>query len=65
MEINSVRKEFRKFRNKDFYDDLKNEKVTLLPFNFRRLNSGKELLISMVGDFVIVPNGTIEKIIKK
>jgi His-Xaa-Ser system radical SAM maturase HxsB len=65
MEINSLRKEFRRFKNLDYYDDLISNKFYLLPFNFRRLNSGRELIVSMVGDFLIVPNGTVKNLVNK
>jgi His-Xaa-Ser system radical SAM maturase HxsB len=65
MEINSLRKEFRRFKNLDYFDDLISNKFYLLPFNFRRLNSGRELLISMLGDFIIAPNGTIKSLVDK
>src|SRR5690606_15487554 len=65
MEINQIRKEFRKFRTEDFYDDSLNSQFRLLPFNFKRLDSGKELLINMVGDFIIAPNGSVSQILKK
>ena len=65
MEINTIRKEFRKFQKLQFYDDLESNSFSLLPFNFKRLNSGRQLLISMVGDYLIVPNGTVEDLLKK
>lgn len=65
MEINALRKEFRKFQNLHFYDDLNSTGIKLLPFNFKRLNSGKELIISMVGDYLIVPYGTVKDLVNK
>jgi His-Xaa-Ser system radical SAM maturase HxsB len=65
MEINAIRKEFRKFQNINFYNDLKPSGITLLPFNFKRLNSGKELIISLVGDYLIVPKGTVRELVEK
>lgn len=65
MEINSLRKEFRRFKELNDFDDLIDDKFYLLPFNFRRLDSGKELIVSMLGNYLIVPNGTVEKIVKK
>ena len=35
----------------------------LLPFKFTRLMN-KELLVSEVGDFLLVPNGTVKNIIE-
>ena len=36
----------------------------LLPFRFKRINN-KELLVNEVGDFLIVDNGTVDRIINK
>ena len=38
------------------------KKYTLLPFNFIRL-SGKEVLINELGDLLITPIGTTQKIV--
>lgn len=65
MQQSSYRKEFRKFKDLDFYNDLENDEFHLLPFNFRRLESNNELLINFLGDFLIVPEGTVQKITKK
>ena len=59
-----LRKEFRRFKKLEFYTDSK-EKFWLLPFNFKRLESGKELLINLLGEFLIVPQGTTELIVTK
>ena len=61
----SLRKEFRKFKDRKYYDDITSDEFILLPFNFRRLKSGNELLINFIGDFLIVPNGTVNKVIEK
>ena len=58
------RKEFRRFKKLDFYTD-STDKFWLLPFNFTRLNSGKELLINLLGEFLIAPQGTTELILTK
>ena len=34
----------------------------LLPFYFRRLNH-KEILVNEVGDYIVVPQGTVERIV--
>ncbi|WP_417443176.1 His-Xaa-Ser system radical SAM maturase HxsB [Joostella sp.] len=64
MKQSKYRKEFRSFKNEEFYDDYKNN-FSLLPFNFKRLDSGRELLINFIGDFLIVPNGSVKKILSK
>lgn len=64
MKQSKFRKSFRKFQPLEFYSDLVEKSFTALPFNFERLSSGKELLINMLGDFLIVPEGTVDAIVK-
>ena len=60
MKQSKYRKEFRKFRQLEDYSDLAStQNLHLLPFNFERLSSGREVLINIVGDFKIVPEGTV------
>lgn len=42
----------------------KNKRYKLLPFKFTRIN-GKELIVNEVGDYLIVPNGTVNNILKR
>ena len=35
-----------------------------MPFKFHRINEGREVLINEVGDFLIVPKGTAERVAK-
>lgn len=66
MKQSSRRKDFRSFKANDFYSDFKeDQKFKLLPFNFERLPSGKEVIITLSGDFQIVPKGTVEAIVQK
>lgn len=37
----------------------------LLPFRFHRLSVQKEVIVNEVGDFLVVPSGTAEKIIRR
>lgn len=64
MKQSKFRKEFRKFREENYFVDYE-DSFNLLPFNFKRLDSGRELLINFIGDFLIVPGGTVEKIVQK
>jgi len=41
------------------------DKYHLLPFRFLRLNSGRELLVNEVGEFVIAERGTAHALIQK
>lgn len=59
------RKEFRKFRDFDFYDQSEKGSYNLMPINFFRLNEKRELIVNEVGDFLIVPTGSFEKIVTK
>lgn len=54
----------RKFKEKDFYREPE-EKYYLLPFRFININNEKELLVNEIGDFILVPVGTAEKVIKR
>lgn len=64
MSQSKYRKEFRRFRSLEEYSDLSEEKeYFLLPHNFERLSSGREVLINMVGDFQIVPEGTVQAMV--
>lgn len=55
----------RKFKEFNFYDLASEKGYFLLPFRFHKLNEHKEILTNEVGDFLIVPIGTAERIISK
>jgi His-Xaa-Ser system radical SAM maturase HxsB len=57
-------KNFRKFKDIEFYRK-ETEKYHLLPFRFHRINSEKEVIVNEVGDFLIVPAGTVTRIVKR
>lgn len=54
----------RKFHEIEFYSQCQSG-YYLLPFNFIRLNDKKEVLINLVGDFLILPLGTASRIAHK
>lgn len=60
-EVELAKKHSRKFKNIDCYND--NNGYFLLPFRFHRLNKDKEVLVNEIGDHLVVPSGTAEKII--
>ncbi len=65
-DIAEKRKAFRQFQDYDYYNQLsENENYHLMPINFHRINENREVIINEVGDFLIVPTGTFEKIIKR
>ncbi len=59
-------KKTRKFRDISNFNLQQNEnEYYLLPFKFHRLNNDKEIIVNEVGDYLTLPNGTVEKIIKR
>jgi His-Xaa-Ser system radical SAM maturase HxsB len=64
IEVRADRKA-RKFQDLSFYDHSEANNYFLLPFRFHRLNNEKEILVNEVGDFLIVPTGTVQKIINR
>src|SRR5690348_14305953 len=65
IELPIIDKKHRKFKDVEFYDLNPSHKYFLLPFRFHRLTKSKEVLVNEIGDFVVVPDGTVEKIITK
>lgn len=59
-----VAKQDRKFKNFEFYN-LEEKEYYLLPFKFHRLQSGKEVIVNEVGDFIVLEKGTVERIVKR
>lgn len=55
----------RKFKNYSFYGDRESNNYFLLPFRFHRLTDEKEVLVNEVGDHLVVPGGTVYKIVNK
>jgi His-Xaa-Ser system radical SAM maturase HxsB len=55
----------RKFKDLEQYNLNENNHYYLLPFRFHRINSEKEIIVNEVGDYLILPNGTFEKIVKR
>jgi len=63
--VSVIKKKNRKFKEIDYYKNNEVSNYFLLPFRFQKINSKKEILVNEVGDFLIVPIGTAEKIILK
>lgn len=59
------RREFRKFRDFEFYDQSKSKSYNLMPINFFRINDEREVIVNEVGDFMIAPAGSFEKIVTR
>lgn len=60
-----ITKELRRFKEFEFYTASFNDSYYLLPFKFHRINEEKELLVNEVGDFLIAPIGTSERVVKR
>lgn len=59
------RREFRTFKDFNFYNQAEKKTYNLMPFNFFRLNENREVLINEIGDFILAPTGSFEKIVSK
>jgi His-Xaa-Ser system radical SAM maturase HxsB len=55
----------RKFKDLSFYDNQKSSEYFLLPFRFHQLTDEKEVIVNEVGDHLVVPVGTVKRIVKK
>jgi His-Xaa-Ser system radical SAM maturase HxsB len=64
MEQSVVGKPNRKFKERDFYTSDK-KTYYLLPFRFHRLSRHQEVIVNEIGAFLVVPSGTVTKIIDR
>lgn len=55
----------RKFKDFEYYDASGVNDYFLLPFRFHRLSFDKEVLVNDIGEFLVVPEGTAERVITK
>jgi len=55
----------RKFQNPNYFDQSGNSNYFLLPFRFHRITLQKEIIVNEVGDYLILPNGTFQRIVKR
>lgn len=60
-----LKKKTRKFNDFENYNLNENSDYFLLPTRFHRISNEKEVLVNEVGDFLIVPTGTFERIVKR
>ncbi len=56
-------KAIRKFREYDSFAKTAHSDYYLLPFRFHRISAGTEVLVNDLGDFLLVPTGTVSRII--
>ena len=61
----TAEKKTRKFRDIDSFDLNESNQYFLLPFRFHRITDNQELIVNEVGDYLILQNGTYEKIVKR
>jgi hypothetical protein len=54
----------RKFREKEYYQTVTTQ-YFLLPFRFHTISDYREVLVNEVGDFLLVPKGTAQKIVQR
>lgn len=57
-------KDFRKYKEYDSYSQKEGD-YHLMPFNFHRINENREVLVNEIGDFLLVPFGTFERVVKR
>src|ERR1039458_8743363 len=60
-----IERKTRKFKEIDFFDLDGSKPYHLLPFRFHRILPEKEIIVNEVGDFLVLPNGTFERIVKR
>ncbi len=65
QEVQKSDRRSRKFNDIDHYNLKTNGKYYLLPFRFQRITSEKEIIVNEVGDYLILPKGTFERIVKR
>src|SRR5436190_13933909 len=58
-------KQRRKFKEGEFYDLSPSKRYFLLPFRFHRLTKTKEVIVNDIGDYIVVPEGTVEKLVTR
>lgn len=63
--IKNKERKTRKFQDSIYYDLKKDGQYYLLPFRFHRINEKNEILVNEVGDYLLVPSGTFEKIVRR
>ncbi len=63
--VQKTNRQSRKFNEREWYNSTTIGTYFLLPFRFFWLNEQREILVNEIGDFLIVDNGTAEKIITR
>ncbi|WP_291090202.1 MULTISPECIES: His-Xaa-Ser system radical SAM maturase HxsB [unclassified Empedobacter] len=62
---NTLKKKTRKFVDYETFNLNDTINYQLMPFKFHRLSNGKELIVNEVGDYLVVEDGTVNKIVKR
>lgn len=53
----------RKFKTAEFYDRQNSNRYYLLPMRFARLNDEREVVVNEVGDHLVLPTGTVGRVV--
>jgi His-Xaa-Ser system radical SAM maturase HxsB len=61
----TVARRSRKFKEIDSYNQQIGSNYFLLPFRFHRLDSDREIIVNEVGDFLILPINTVQRIVTR
>lgn len=64
-QLDSTIRKTRKFKEAGYFKFPEDDRYYLLPFRFHRINENKEVIVNEIGDFLILPAGTAERIISK
>lgn len=62
---NTLKKKTRKFVDYESFNLNDTTNYHLMPFKFHRLSNGKELIVNEVGDYLVVEDGTVNKIVNR
>jgi His-Xaa-Ser system radical SAM maturase HxsB len=65
MENPTINNRSRKFKDFEFYKKDHQPEYFLLPFRFHRINETNEVLVNEIGDYIVVPTGTVQKIVNR
>jgi His-Xaa-Ser system radical SAM maturase HxsB len=63
--VNDFPRRSRKFLDAPAFQIKEASGYFLLPFRFHRLNADKEVLVNEVGDFLVVPTGSVARIVNR
>jgi His-Xaa-Ser system radical SAM maturase HxsB len=65
MKETQLERRTRKFKAFEVYDLNPGKSYYLLPFRFHRIDENQEIIVNEVGDYLVFPTGTFERIVKR